>query len=153
MKPRFLIEISGITLLIAIVAIGYLFAPNLIPRSDVNLPLSACDPGRAPCKVALPSGGEIELRFTPQPVPLVKPFQVELRAKDLQIRQVDVDFNAIGMDMGYNRPRLKPDGHGLYAATTSLPVCVTGAMEWQATVMIETLTTRIAVPFRFSTHS
>jgi len=153
MKTKYLIEISGILALIAIVVLGYHYAPAWLTKSDVTLPLSSCDPGESLCKVDLPGGGQVELRLSPQPVPLVKPFQIEVRLQGLHARQIDVDFSAIGMDMGYNRPRLQAAEAGRFVATTSLPVCITGPMEWQATLMIETLSARTAIPFRFSTRS
>lgn len=153
MKSKYLIEIAGILALIAIVAFGYHYAPALLVQSDVNLPLSACDPGKSACTVDLPGGGQVALTLSPQPVPLVKPFQIEVRLHGLNARRIDVDFAAIGMDMGYNRPRLQMAEAGRFVATTSLPVCVTGPMEWQVTLMIETLGARTAIPFRFSTRS
>lgn len=151
MKSKSFLEISGIALLLAIVVVGYRLAPDLMSRGEVVLPVSACDPGRMSCRASLPDGTSLQLQFSPQPVPLMKPFQIEIELQGISARQLEVDFNAVGMDMGYNRPRLAADGQGRYVASTSLPVCVTGPMEWQATVMIETLTARIAVPFRFST--
>jgi len=35
----------------------------------------------------------------------------------------------------------------------TLPVCITGAMDWQATVLIENGGERIAIPWRFSSGS
>ena len=38
---------------------------------------------------------------------------------------------------------------GIYAADAILPVCVTGTMEWAATVMLTTPEGTIAIPFHF----
>ena len=43
------------------------------------------------------------------------------------------------MKMGYYRPRLNPLDGG-YSAETMLPVCVTGTMEWAATILLSTPT-------------
>jgi hypothetical protein len=52
--------------------------------------------------------------------------------------------------MGYNRVRLLKQPDGLrFAGQGDLPVCVTGAMQWQATVIVETDKATIGVPFRF----
>lgn len=53
------------------------------------------------------------------------------------------------MNMGYNRPALAAAAPGMFVGSASLPVCVTGSMAWQATVLLETDRARIAVPFRF----
>ena len=39
---------------------------------------------------------------------------------------------------------------GRFAAQVTLPVCITGAMDWQVTVLIENGGERIAIPYRFS---
>jgi hypothetical protein len=55
------------------------------------------------------------------------------------------------MNMGFLRPVLVAEGGGRHAAEVVLPVCVTGAMEWQATLILESPGGRIAIPFRFRT--
>jgi hypothetical protein len=60
-----------------------------------------------------------------------------------------VDFAGVSMNMGFNRPALVPAGPGQFTGQATLPVCVTGRMTWQATVLVEAGRTRIAVPFRF----
>ena len=52
--------------------------------------------------------------------------------------------------MGLNRPELVARGDGLFSGEATLPVCITGAMDWQATVLIENGSERIAIPYRFS---
>jgi hypothetical protein len=44
-------------------------------------------------------------------------------------------------------------GNGLHAAEVMLPVCITGQMDWQATVLIEAGSRRIAIPFKFASGS
>ncbi len=52
--------------------------------------------------------------------------------------------------MGYNRVALNTtDGNGRFVGEASLPVCVSGGMNWMATVLVETDRQRIAVPYRF----
>ena len=71
--------------------------------------------------------------------------------EDPAIRVVVIDFSGVDMDMGYNRPLLQEATDGVFKGEATLPVCVTGRMTWQATVLVETGRTRIAVPFRFVT--
>ena len=52
------------------------------------------------------------------------------------------------MKMGYYRPELKSTD-GIYSADAILPVCVTGTMEWAATVVLTTPDGTIAIPFHF----
>jgi hypothetical protein len=64
--------------------------------------------------------------------------------------RVEVDFAGIDMNMGLNRPELAARGDGRFAGQVTLPVCITGAMDWQATVLIENGGERIAIPHRFN---
>jgi len=67
----------------------------------------------------------------------------------LEPDKVEVDFAGTAMNMGFNRPQLKRLASGRYEGQTTLPVCVSGAMEWQATVIVTAGDKVIAVPFRF----
>jgi hypothetical protein len=52
--------------------------------------------------------------------------------------------------MGYNRPLLAAAKEaGTFAGQGNLPVCITGTMIWQATVLVSSGGKNIAVPFRF----
>lgn len=153
MNKKILIDLIGLELMALIVVVGYKFSPVLLPKVDVVVqPDPACNLQVQACKVTLPGGGEIELNLGGQPVPLVKPFAFEVRAKDLAPSRIEVDFAGIDMNMGLNRPELKAQG-GRFTGETTLPVCITGLMDWQATVLVETGKERIAIPYRFATGS
>ena len=87
--------------------------------------------------------------LTPRPIPVAAPLDMVVELEGRQAERVSVDFAGVSMSMGFNRPALADQGGGRFSGSTSLPVCVTGRMTWQATVLIETGGTRIAVPFRF----
>lgn len=140
----------GVASLVAVLgAFAYFAAPLLAPRTDVTLPVSACDLGKGPCTVDLPSGGSAEISISPQPIPALKPLQIAVTLRGTDAAKVEVDFAGVDMQMGYNRPRLTGTGDGRFSGQTSLPVCVTGSMPWQATLMIDTGRGSIAAPFRF----
>lgn len=129
---------------------GYWFSPLLLPKSDVTAtPDPGCDLHRQACGATLPDGGRIELAIGPRPIPTMQPLAVDVRFADSKIRSAAVDFAGVDMNMGYNRPQLAAAGPGRFAGSASLPVCVTGAMAWRATVLLETDRQRIAIPFRF----
>jgi hypothetical protein len=67
----------------------------------------------------------------------------------LTARQVEIDFSGVTMNMGYNRQPLLAETPDRYAGDATIPVCVTGRMQWLATLMVETDRQRIAVPFHF----
>ncbi len=132
--------------------IGYKLAPLLNPKTDVALPLSSCDPGRQPCMATLPDGTQLEFSIDPRPIPALKPLQVQATFRGGDVRKVEVDFAGTEMKMGYNRPQLERQADGMhFRGQASLPICITGTMEWQATLLVHTAMAVVAVPFRFVT--
>lgn len=145
-----LVDTAMILALILIGVVGYKLSPLLLPRADVFLaPEPTCDLHRAPCSLRLPEGGRISLSLAPRPIPVAQPLTVEVVLSDLVADAVAVDFSGVEMSMGYNRQALRPAGQGRFVGQATLPVCVTGRMLWQATVLVEKGSTRIAAPFRF----
>lgn len=152
MNKKILIDLIGWLLIALIVVIGYKLSPLLLPKSDVSVtPDATCDLQQKPCAVALPGGGEVQLSFGSLPVPLVKAFPVTVRLQGVVTDRVEIDFSGVDMSMGFNRPQLAQQAPGVFSGEATLPVCVTGRMVWQATVLIEQGRQRIALPFRFVT--
>jgi len=152
LNKKILIDLIGVLLIALVVVVGYKLSPLLLPKSDLVVePDPACDLQRGPCRVALPDGGSVELAMGSLPIPLVRPFEARITTEGVTPTRVEVDFSGVDMNMGYNRPRFAERGHGVYAAEVTLPVCITGQMEWQATVLIEAGGRRIAIPHRFVT--
>jgi hypothetical protein len=150
-NKKILMDVIGILLIALVVVVGYKLSPLLLPRADMTVhPDPACDLHRSPCEVTLPGGGKLAVRMQPLPIPMVRPFQVEVRLEGFSASRVEVDFAGVDMNMGLNRPELSARAAGVYGAEATLPVCITGQMEWQATVLVETAGQRIAVPFRFA---
>ena len=154
MNKKLLIDGIGILLIALVVVVGYKLSPLLLPRADVVIqPDPACNLQRQACAVKLPSGGSVELAMATRPIPMVKPFEVQVTTSGFAPGRVEVDFAGIEMNMGLNRPELAAGGDGRFVGQVTLPVCITGAMDWQATVLIETGGERIAIPYRFSSGS
>lgn len=142
---------GGILLSLVVLGIaGYALAPLLTPRTDVVLPLSGCDLGKTPCSIELPEGGRVEIAIDPRPIPALKPLRLLAIAGDADVRKIEIDFAGVEMKMGYNRPQLENMGNGRFSGQASLPVCISGSMPWEATVLIETGKSIIAAPFRFN---
>ena len=92
----------------------------------------------------------MEFSIEPRPIPVLKPLQVQAVFRDTEVRRVEVDLNGSEMKMGYNRPQLVRQGDSRrFAGQASLPVCITGTMAWDATVLVDTGKAIVAVPFRF----
>jgi len=148
-RRKLVIDIGILAAVAALGILAFYASPLLAPRSDVSLPVSDCDLGSGPCAVTLPTGGVAEIELSPRPIPALRPLQVSVALRDSNADKVEVDFAGVDMQMGFNRPQLTPAADGRFNGTTSLPVCVTGSMPWQATVMIHSGRSIIAVPFRF----
>lgn len=145
-----LVDAAILAALVAIGAAGYWFSPLLLPAADVvATPDAGCDLHQGPCTATLPGGGQVRLSITPRPIPTVKPLEIEVQAAGIEPRKVEIDFAGVVMNMGYNRTALAAAGPGRYAGSASLPVCITGGMLWQATLLIEAGRSRISIPFRF----
>jgi hypothetical protein len=130
--------------------VGYKLSPLLLPRADVTAnPDPGCDLQAGPCAAALPQGGKLRFSLAPHPIPVTTPLEMRVEIEGVETSQVAVDFAGVSMNMGFNRPALVPAGPGQFTGQATLPVCVTGRMTWQATVLVEAGRTRIAVPFRF----
>lgn len=150
MNRKILIDLVGLLLIGLIVLVGYKLSPLLLPKADLTVePDPACSLQDGPCTVSLPDGGSLSFSVGTRPIPLVKPF--ELRVEAVGARNVVVDFAGVDMDMGYNRPALAERSPGVFTGEAMLPVCVTGRMTWQATILLDTPDARVAIPFRFVT--
>lgn len=151
MNKKILIDTVGIAFLALIVVVGYKLSPLLLPKADVEvLPDPACDLHKGSCSANLPGGGSVRLSISPRPIPMVSPLQMEVALDGREASKVEIDFSGVDMNMGINRPVLAAQGSGHFTGQGSLPVCVTGTMDWQATVLVESGRERIAVPFRFA---
>jgi hypothetical protein len=151
LNRRILIDIIAMLLIGLVTVVGYKLSPLLSPKADTRLqPKPGCNLHRGACNVAL-DDGELEISISPRPIPLVKPIAIEVRSTGAEIKRIDADFAGIGMNMGYNRPQLVAVGENRYRAETTLPVCITGTMDWELTLMVETGTKHVLIPIRFTT--
>lgn len=145
-----LVDSAMILALILIGVVGYKLSPLLLPKADVLVEADpACDLHRAPCTAVLPQGGRLSFALTPRPIPVAQPLDMVVDIEGAGADRVVVDFAGVDMSMGFNRTTLRALDAHRHVGQTTLPVCVTGRMLWQATVLIEIGRTRIAVPFHF----
>ncbi len=151
MQKNFPFAEIAILLALAIVAVlGYKYSPLLLPKADLTIePAPGCDLHRQACHADIPGGGRIELSLTPRPIPLAKPFQVNVILSGITAHSLVIDFAGLAMNMGLNRKTLIAKGDGLFSVDAMLPVCITGRMTWLATVVVDTDKQRIAIPFMF----
>lgn len=151
-SSKALIAASTILILAIGAAIGakLWLSPN--PEATISAPLDpACNLHIGPCSSMLPGGGRIELSIEPRPVPLLRPLRLTVKVEGIDARQVEIDFTGVDMNMGFNRPQLKKEDETHFSGQTTLPVCITGKMAWQASVIVANNRARFVAPFRFIT--
>lgn len=153
LSKSLLVDTALILALILIGVVGYKLSPLLMPKADLTVhPDDGCNLQLGACSATLPQGGRLKLSLSPHPIPVTAPLEILVELEVAAADRVSVDFAGVSMNMGFNRPKLSAvEGGrpGRFAGQTTLPVCVTGRMVWQATVLVESGRTRIAVPFRF----
>ena len=134
---------------VAILAVlGVKLLPLLHPDAEQTLPATACNPGTKVCITPLPGGGQLELTIDPHPIRPLQTLQLQVNFSQFDAENVSIDFQGSQMDMGLNRPQLA-GSHGRYSGQTLLPVCITGTMEWKATVLLGNGRKTLAIPFLF----
>lgn len=147
-----LVDLLAVLLLLMVGIVGYKLSPAYRGPAELLLPYDAsCRLHRGLCSVALPAGS-IEVEISPRPVPVLQPLTVDIRTVGFEPQRIDVDFAGVGMAMGLNRPQAGQVTHGRYRAHATLPVCVSGGMEWEMRLLIDMPEHgQVVVPFRFTT--
>jgi len=124
------------------------FEPQVIATLPVN---SNCDLHAGGCRTNIPQGGSVNLTIEPRAIPLLKPLQLQVTTKDVDVSTIEIDFVGVGMNMGYNRPGLQKISEGQFTGEATLPVCVRRKMDWEARVLLHTPKGIIMAPFQFYT--
>ena len=131
---------------------AYKVLPLLYPETVRVAPLDPdCDLRAGPCVGVLSGGGRISFGIKPATIPVVTPLEFEVNLEQISASGVEVDFQGIGMNMGFNRPKLAARGEGRFTGNGMIPVCISDAMEWEAKVLVYTDDGIVAAPFRFIT--
>ncbi|MCX8145068.1 MAG: hypothetical protein N3C59_01885 [Azovibrio sp.] len=136
-------------LLALLLGLGAWLGPRLARSGEQVLPVVPCDLNRGPCALDLPGGGRLQVEITPRPIPVLQPLALQVSLAGRAAKTVRLDFSGVDMDMGFNQVSLRPLGGGRFAGQGNLPICITGAMRWQAAVLIETDSGSLSVPFHF----
>ena len=132
---RLLAPLLLVAALAAIAVTGYwLKRPAGAVAVDCADPLSGCIFSHRDATVAV--------RFSEQPAPMA---MFELQVRTPAASRISAEFQMVGMDMGFNRYDLRPDGHGAFSSQVTLPVCVSGRRDWTLYLDVDGL--RYALPF------
>lgn len=150
-SESFLLDSALFLAVVLTAVVGYKLSPLVAPRAEQTIAAPAdCDLHRFSCRTRLPDGGEVEFSILPRPIEPMQPLRLAVRVSGHSVRRVKVDFAGVEMNMGFLRPTLREEGEGLFVGEVSLPVCVTGRMLWQATVLLDGREGRVAITHRFA---
>jgi hypothetical protein len=116
------------------------------PRPDG---IAGCQLEAGACRQRV-GDASVEMRVTPEAIPLMETLSVTVRLEAIDATGVRVDIRGLNMDMGLNRIRLSRLDGGQWRGETILPVCSQRRMEWEAAVLIDG-ERPMSVPFLFST--
>jgi hypothetical protein len=127
-------------LLVAVALAAIALAGYWLKRPAEAIAVSCPDP-LAGCAFGH-RGAPASVRFSVMPVPL-EAFGLSVGVPNAS--RISVEFQMVGMDMGFNRYDLRPTADGTFAARITLPVCVSGRRDWVLYVEIDDQ--RYALPF------
>ena len=144
--------IIAVLVLAILLVVSYKLNDFLKPSVTASAILDeSCDLRKGACTSDLPTGGKITFSINPNDIPILRPLQLKVEVKDMEASKVEVDFIGIGMEMGYNRPKLKSLDKTHFSGRAILPVCVRTKMDWEARILLHTEKGLIMAPFRFFT--
>ena len=122
--------------------------PSIAAKAELN---ESCNLREGPCSSKLPGGGTVTFSIAPNEIPILRPLQIDVKVEGIDVSKTEVDFTGIGMDMGYNRPKLDAVSKTQFKGKAILPVCVRSKMDWEAKVLLQTDNGLLMAPFRFFT--
>lgn len=144
--------IAAILVLALLLAVSYKLKDILKPSVTSTAALNeSCDLRKGSCTSELPGGGKVSLSINPNDIPILRPLKLNVTIDGVEASTVEVDFIGIGMEMGYNRPKLSAVDKVNFKGEAILPVCVRSKMDWEARVLLKTDSGTIMAPFRFFT--
>lgn len=142
------------TLLTGLISLGLLSACQNKPDIESWPLVENCDLHQQTCQ-ASQGDAAASLSIQPQPIPLAKPFQVEVQLKNLDTQILELDISGVNMYMGYNRVTLTadPEKPGHFTGGSMLAFCTNEVMEWQVSLLLEQADgTRLQIPFKLVTQ-
>ncbi len=126
-------------------AIWYGTVTGIAETAELN---TDCELQNGACTAEFSSGGKLHLSIGPRPIRGQEKLNLEVRSTGLQVARVEVDFAGVGMNMGFNRPELKPGDPRQFSGTGMLSTCTLDQMYWDVRVLAHTSDGILVAPFR-----
>lgn len=142
---------------LAVLFLGGILASNrqfLISDQVVTVVDQACDLTQTGCSFNY-NDQSVYFSIEPKPILILKPLEIMLESADdaSGVENVQVEFEGINMDMGYNLVKLKPLEGGKWRATGMLPACTAETMHWFIKVFVSGKAGVVNFRFRLTTSN
>ena len=141
--------IAGLFILLILAFVGYSWRQMQIDSVQTATVDPACDLHRQACEALFENEGKVVFSVSPKPIKPLTSLKLNVEVININANSVLVDFQGIGIDMGFYRPELVKQDDNHFSGTASLSVCTLEKMLWQSTVIIKTDEGAIIAPFRF----
>lgn len=136
---------------LALTGVGWLTKP----ATPLLAQAMQCDLNLGQCRASA-QGKSISLAFSPTPVPLLKPLQLEARLTgfNAQPEQLQLVLEGLNMYMGMQRTWLKPNADFTqYQGVLQIPSCQEQNMQWKVTVLLPLDSELTGAEFFMQTHA
>ncbi len=110
-----------------------------------------CDLQKEACSVILEDGSDVTLSINPRPIPLMKPIELTVKTKNINLDNLKLKVYATNMNMGLIEKSLTKRGKNTYKGEITLPTCIVGNMIWNVNIIANKPTKSIGATFEFQT--
>lgn len=110
-----------------------------------------CDLQKEACSVILEDGSDIILSINPRPIPLMKPIELTVKTKGINLDNLKLKVYATNMNMGLIEKSLSKTTKNIYKGKITLPTCIVGNMIWDVNIIANKPTKSIGATFEFKT--
>ena len=112
-----------------------------------------CDLHQAACEAHDNQGRSVQLRFTPNTLPLMQPLTATVAVHGVSnVRSLQLSVEGVNMYMGFQSVTLQNKNATDWQGELILPVCTQATMQWQASLLLDTPTGKIQALFPFVTQ-
>jgi hypothetical protein len=149
-KQKLSVVVMAAFLIVPVIVFAFfVWRETTLDAVETGVVDSTCDVHNATCEARFNNGGSLLFSMNPRPIKPLTQLELQVQLSNMNAQQVLVDFQGIGIDMGFYRPELKSNNDSLFSGQASLSVCTLDKMLWQATVIVKSEKGVMIAPFRF----
>jgi len=110
-----------------------------------------CHLEKGACSIVLKDGSDITLSITPRPISVMKPIEIAVKTKGINLDSLKLKVYATNMNMGLIEKSLDKTAENSYKGKITLPSCIVGNMIWNVNIIANKPTKSIGATFEFKT--